>query len=414
MNRSPNSSPKRAGGAIERRRLFARLVWGALWRRRERLVIALASVAIGLSVASALILVSRDVERMVARELKSFGPNVAVVPRAEEARAGVRDVDLGTVSSRSTFLASSGALPSAGEVRASAVVPLLYGTARAVPEPMRWETVVVAGSDLAALRTVYAGWRWRESASDGAAGGRTPLWLGTDAARALGASAGDTLRLDALVAGGAAVRGTVTALFESGGAEDGLVYLPIEDAERLLDAPRQRSVLLVRAEGVPAKIEEALANGWLSGADREARPLRRMSGAEREILGRLRTLLGAVTLVALATAALCTMSTLADLVIERRREVALLKALGAARRDVLALFLAEATLLGLAGAVAGFALGAVMAQIVGWSVFQSAIRLDWTPLPILLVLGLAVTWVSSLAPLRVAAAVAPATALRGD
>jgi putative ABC transport system permease protein len=95
-------------------------------------------------------------------------------------------------------------------------------------------------------------------------------------------------------------------------------------------------------------------------------------------------------------------------------EVALLKALGAAREDVLALFVAEATLLGLAGGATGFALGAVMAQIVGWSVFHTAIRIDWTPLPILLFLGLAITYVSSLAPLRVATSVAPAAALRGD
>ena len=109
---------------------------------------------------------------------------------------------------------------------------------RATPEPMRWETMVVAGTDLDALHTMYPGWRWQieERASS-----LPSLWIGTDAARTLGVALGDTLPLDALVAGGTGVRGTVGALFEAGSAEDGLVYLPIQHAERLLAAPGERS-----------------------------------------------------------------------------------------------------------------------------------------------------------------------------
>ena len=65
------------------RRFLARLAWGALWRRRSRLVIALAAVAVGSSVAAGLGLVARDVDRQVARELMAFGPNVLVVPAGD-------------------------------------------------------------------------------------------------------------------------------------------------------------------------------------------------------------------------------------------------------------------------------------------------------------------------------------------
>jgi putative ABC transport system permease protein len=175
------------------------------------------------------------------------------------------------------------------------------------------------------------------------------------------------------------------------------------------------SVVLVRANGSPAAIDEALAHGWLAGDDREASALRRLTGAARELLGRLRALLTAVTVFALITASLCTMSTLTDLVLERRREIALLKSLGARRGDVVLLFLTEAALLGLAGGLAGFAIGAVAAQVVGASVFHTAIRIDFARvLPEALALAILVTLVSSLPPVRYALALDPARALRGE
>jgi putative ABC transport system permease protein len=206
----------------------------------------------------------------------------------------------------------------------------------------------------------------------------------------------------------------VARTFEAGGSEDGVLYLPVSAAEALLALPGQRSVVLVRASGTPPAIERALAAGWLAGTDREAKALRRMSGAERELLRRLRALIGAITLLALATAALCTMSTLTDLVLERRREVGLLKALGASRREVIGLFLSEAAVLGAAGGLLGFGIGALAAQVVGRSVFHSAIRIDLLVLPGMVLLAVAVTLLSSLPPVRLALGVEPARVLRGD
>jgi putative ABC transport system permease protein len=109
------------------------------------------------------------------------------------------------------------------------------------------------------------------------------------------------------------------------------------------------------------------------------------------------------------------MSTLTDLVLERRREIALLKSLGARRGDVVLLFLTEAGLLGLAGGLAGFAIGAVAAQVVGASVFRTAIRIDFARvLPESLLLAILVTLVSSLPPVRYALALDPAPVLRGE
>ena len=400
-----------------RPRLFFRMVAGSLWRRRERVGIALCSVAIGISVGSGLLLVSRDVERMVSRELRVYGPNLVVQPRSEEAASGLRDVRVGAVRTRDTFATpptgwARDRVTASGPVRAESILPLLYGTARAAL-PMRWQTVIVAGTDLDALQRLYSGWKIRR-AERGPDAGRTPLVMGADAARRIGVTSGDTLTLLPLASGGEPVAASVAAVFQSGGSEDGIVYAPMPSAERLLALRGRVSVVLVRAVGEPRAIESALASGWLGGPQRQAQALRRLTGAARELLGRLHNLLAAVTLFALVTASLCTMSTLTDLVLERRREIALLKALGARQRDVLLLFLAEAAALGVAGGLAGFAIGAMAAQVVGASVFHTAIRIDARVLPGAVALALVVTIVSSLPPVRYALALDPARALRGD
>src|SRR5262249_19808691 len=106
-----------------RRRLFLRMVSGSLWRRPARLWISL---------GAGLLLVSRDVERMVARELRVYGPNIIVRPRSEEAASGLRDVRVGAVHSRETFSAPAASWPNdtvtpQGPVRSESALSLLYG-----------------------------------------------------------------------------------------------------------------------------------------------------------------------------------------------------------------------------------------------------------------------------------------------
>jgi putative ABC transport system permease protein len=399
-----------------RRRLFLRMVSGSLWRRRDRVWIALGAVAIGISVGAGLLLVSRDVERMVSRELRVYGPNIVVRPRSEEAASGLRDVQVGAVHSRDTFEPPQNwqmaAQTTAGPARIESALPLLYGSARAQPNPMRWETVIVAGTNLEELKRLYNGWSFTSAPH---LSPRAPLFVGADAARRMRVAPGDTLLLRPLAEGGEPVQASVAGVFQAGGSEDELVYAPLEAAQQLFALPHRVSVVLVRANGTPAAIDQALASGWLASDDREASALRRLTGAARELLGRLRALLTAVTVFALITASLCTMSTLTDLVLERRREIALLKSLGARRGDVVLLFLTEAGLLGLVGGLAGFAMGAVAAQVVGASVFRTAIRIDFARvLPESLLLAILVTLVSSLPPVRYALALDPAPALRGE
>ena len=75
--------------------------------------------------------------------------------------------------------------------------------------------------------------------------------------------------------------------------------------------------------------------------------------------------LSGIGVVALAIAALGIANALLAAVRERRREIGVLKAIGARDRDIMRTFLVEAGTLGFAGGVLGTALGAVIAVVIG-------------------------------------------------
>ncbi|MGA9939773.1 MAG: FtsX-like permease family protein, partial [Candidatus Acidiferrales bacterium] len=150
----------------------------------------------------------------------------------------------------------------------------------------------------------------------------------------------------------------------------------------------------------------------LPGVDVHA--IRKVADSEGRILTRIGTLFWIVTLAALIAAALAVGATSAATVIERRSEIGIMKAIGATNSLVTSIFLAEQLMLALAGGTVGFVLGAVLARVLGSSVFGSPAPPRLILLPVVLGLAALVALVGSLIPLRRAAHFDPAPILRGE
>src|SRR6202030_3172669 len=82
-----------------------------------------------------------------------------------------------------------------------------------------------------------------------------------------------------------------------------------------------------------------------------------------DLLGKMRIALLGLAIVALLLACLGIANTMYTAVLERTKEIGLLKALGARSRDVLLLFLAEAAGIGLAGGVVGALVAVGLARL---------------------------------------------------
>jgi putative ABC transport system permease protein len=135
---------------------------------------------------------------------------------------------------------------------------------------------------------------------------------------------------------------------------------------------------------------------------------------EGRVLGVIRGLLLALAALIVGVVVLCVTATVTTIVLERSKDVAVMKALGASDRKVLTLLLVEIGALGVAGGVAGFAAGALLARRVGVELFGVALNTDWRTLPTVLVAALLVAALPALLPVSTVRHIDPARALRGE
>jgi putative ABC transport system permease protein len=134
--------------------------------------------------------------------------------------------------------------------------------------------------------------------------------------------------------------------------------------------------------------------------------------------------LAAVGMIALFVASLGIVNTMAMSILERTREIGVMKAVGARDTDVRQVFFVESAVIGFLGGVAGCGLGWAVSRIINGVVNtflarQGVPRVDYFAFPLLLFAGavvfaMLVSLVSGLYPAHRAARVDPVSALRHD
>lgn len=123
------------------------------------------------------------------------------------------------------------------------------------------------------------------------------------------------------------------------------------------------------------------------------------------------TLLG---LVALLAGGIGIMNVTLASIFARVKEIGIRRALGATRTDILAQFLTEAMTLGLAGGLAGVALGYAGVAYLGREAERDLTTLTWYHMAAVVLIGVAVSCLSALYPARQAAALDPVAALKDE
>ncbi|HET7402628.1 MAG TPA: ABC transporter permease [Usitatibacter sp.] len=231
----------------------------------------------------------------------------------------------------------------------------------------------------------------------------TDVLIGTELARDLGVVVGDKLRF--ATARGTDLTLTVTGLFDLGsrGVNERNVYVALRTAQDLLDLPGGCSDLDVtvldiwQAEEIARKIASRVgldAQSWI----RTNQQLFVALNAQTISNSVLRLSVGIS--VALGIASVLVVS-----VVQKSREIGILRAMGATRRQVMSVFLIQGGIVGLVGSFAGSAMAALFLH--AWTaMFRNP---DGTPLFMLQFDPVLVAWAAGVATLTgLAAAVTPA------
>ena len=248
-----------------------------------------------------------------------------------------------------------------------------------------------------------------------------PVLLDTSFARAQGLDVGSRARL--LTSSGPVEAEVVGLLRQAGAAAfngGALVILPLADARQLFSLEGQVNGLqLVLADGadegaVQTKVQQVLPAGLTVQV-----PGSRGQIAQDALLSTEQGL-NVLSALSLVSVTFIVLNAFLMNVGERRRDLAMLRALGTTRRQLVRLVLREAALLGVVGTVIGIGLGlalaaglsAVMEQMLVISL--PTLQVSAAPFVLAVVLGIGVSLVAAYWPARVASRISPLEGLVGD
>lgn len=429
--------------------MLFKMIRGVLFHQMGKMLLIAFTIALGASLATGMLNVMWDVGDKVNQELKTYGANIIVKPKDSSLLAEIYDAGEGEQLSVSylneedlpklktifwafnivdftPFLATEAVLPDGTETQVN-------GT---------WfyhHLSLPTGEELDAGITGMRSWwditdgKWLDESEESAA---SSVMVGTLLAEQEGWKAGDQVTLNI---GGKETTVTISGIFDAGGDEDQQIYAPLSLVQEMTDRKGKVSTVEVSALTTPdnelakraARNPSALSSRdyetWYCTAYvsaicyqiQEAIPgssaaaVRQVAESEGTILDKTKLLMILITILSLIGAALGISNLVTASVMERAKEIGLLKAIGARDGSITGVIMAEILVTAIIGGIAGYFLGFGFAQLIGRSVFGSAIEMKARVIPIVAALILLVTLAGSLPAIRMVLRLRPAEVLHG-
>ena len=429
--------------------MFFRMIWGAFTRQKRKMLMISLTIALGASLATAMLNVMLDVGDKINQELKTYGANITVVPKETAAlknlyeledessstKAYLREDELGKIK---TIFWAFNIVDFAPFIDTQ--VTLADGsTAKMVGTWFNHHMDLPTGESLdAGVQSLRSWWditsgTWLNEQTEG---GENACMVGTLLAKQQGYKVGDALTVSTQ-------HGTkelnIVGIFDAGGEEDSQIYSTLHTVQDLCDAKGYVSSIEVSALTTPdnelaakaakdpnsltiAQYELWYCTAYVSSisyqiqeviTDSVASPVRQVAESEGAIMEKTELLMVLITILSLIGSALGITNLVTASVMERSQELGLMKALGATDGSITFLVLTEVMITAVIGGVIGYFMGFGFAQIIGHTVFSSAIEMKTMVIPLVAVLVALVTLVGSIPAINMLMRLRPAEVLHG-
>lgn len=362
--------------------MFLRMLARAAILRKQTALSALIAIIVAAAASTAMLNLFVDVQSKLRKEFRGFGANIVVEARPGESFAanGVGRIE--------SAIAGHGL-----------AVPFAY----TVAHTRQGEAVVVAGTDLDLARKLNPWWgvsSWPQRTGQALVGVRAAKILGP---------AGEEFTLTYQEC---AIHLSSAGTVRTGAGEDSRIYLSLRDFQSWTGL--QPSVIEIAAYGSPAEVSSLLSSLRRDLPAADVHPVRQVTEGEANILRKTRSTLLWSAVFIICTAALCVLATLTGWIFDRRRDFAIMKAIGASDWVIAAFVAGEAAALACAGALLGFVAGTGIAAWIGRVNFHAPVSLRLDVLPPVVIGCLLVTLIATLLPLRLLRHIEPAMILRGE
>ena len=428
--------------------MFCRMIGKAFVRQWKKMAMIAFTIALGASLATAMLSVMMDVGDKINQELKAYGANITVVPKDSSVISELYDVGDENVSG--SYLNED----ELGKIKTIFWAFNIVDYAPFITTEARLsngDTVDVTGTwfnhhmDLPTGEELDAGvsslrswweivdgdWIDEQNLTD-----ENSAMVGTALAEKEGISVGDKLNI---TGDAKSLTLTVVGIFDAGGEEDDIIYVPVDVAQSLGDLEGKIDSIEVSALTTPdnelaqkaAKDPSSLSvsqyETWYCTAyvssicyqieevitDSVASAVRQVAASEGEILEKTQLLMILITILSMIGAALGICNLVTASVMERSQEIGLMKAIGAHNPAITGLVITEIMCTAVIGGVLGFFAGFGFAQIIGQTVFSSSITMRPMVIPVVAVLVVIVTLIGCIPAIRMLLNLRPTEVLHG-
>lgn len=446
--------------------MLARMLFQS-WRfGLKRKLLAIITIFLAAGLVSALLAVSIDIGDKMAKELKSYGANILVEPASnaalpdelshcsslssqdfldEKELPNIKDIfwrnnivgftPLLSANVQAVKFSPNSTALSAQSEQSVNILGTFFDHAIAIPDEDDYHT---------GQRIISPYWKvcgeWVDDLND-SFGDFTPALAGEQLAKANGWQIGDKIQLSYTNEEGEKRQSAVEikGILSTGGAEDNQLVMPLSRVQALLGLEGKVQSVRVSALTVPENDLSRKARANTDALDAEeydrwyctayvssishqleeaisgaiVRPIWQVAASEGVVIGKIQLLLAVVTVAALIAAAMGIASLMSACIIERAKEIGLMKALGAYQWQITLLFYCEAVLSALVGGVFGCLAGWGLAKFIGTALFGAPLDFAWIVVPCVLMLSVLIALIGTWFPAHKIAKLYPVEVLYG-
>lgn len=409
--------------------MFFRMLKQSFKQAKKQKTLAIITMLLSTSLITALLNISIDVGDKMSSELKSYGANISIIPKSESLSMEVGGVDYNPLKGK-VFLDESN-LPN--------IKDIFWRNNIVGFAPFLSEKVLVDGKTKVNIEGTFFNKNLPVPDEDEFKTGIKDLFnyweitgkspkddsdealVGVNLAKISKLKIGDIIKISN---NNKNKNLKITGILSSGAKEDNYIITSLSIVQDLFALKGKISRVQVSALSVPEddlsrksrrnpdaldaleydswyctayvgsiayQIEEAFANS-------SVKPIWQVAASEGTIIEKIQLLMAVVTIAAIIASALGISSLISSIIMQRSREIGLMKALGASKEQIYILFLSESALIGLIGGILGFILGCALSQMISYSIFDAFVAIQWVVLPIALISSVIISLLGSLIP----------------
>ena len=427
--------------------MFRRMLLSVLVRQKKKLFLIALTVALGVSLATAMLNVMFDVGDKVNQELKAYGANLNIVPKGAALVNELYQLDNADTRAAIQYIKQDDLVKIKMIFWAYNIVdfaPYLTTQVTVNDKPVSlvgtWfnkHLTIPTGDEVDTGMLAMKSW-WSIEGNTMKDYNLQGVMVGETIAKQMNLKLGDSLELISPLTN-KKVTLTVNNIFHSGGIEDSQLYVSLPVAQNLANKDglvervevsaltTPENDLARKAAQDPNSLSRTEWDTWYCTAyissiayqleelmpDVRVKAIMQVAESEGSILQKTQLLMLLLTVLSLICSALAISNLVTANVIERSTEIGLLKALGATNISVAMLILTEILIIALLGGMVGYFVGLGFAQIIGQTVFGSFVEPKMIIIPLVLIMVSMITLLGSLPALRIMMFLRPTDVLHG-